>query len=174
MSVSRSASAAASRSASAARTEDISLADDDKVIFASALGIPLHLTDRANTQKGEVQINYAKWTMIQKGEITRKRMVMTLPKKFVLDDVIELFMSKSAYYVLNKVFTKLDRFPEMEDWLRNDEDAPSKVSVWGSQKKPSFNLLKSILEACPPPSEEGSPLREKKLKGLSLSHKGKK
>ena len=169
ISVSRSASAAASRSVSAARPgmEDGDLSNDDRILLASALSVPLHLTEPTNRHKGDLQHSYKVWGIIQEAEATRKRILHTLPKKFTFNDVISLFMSRSAYYKNpDKVFPKLVHHPEMEKWLRNEEDAPSKASVWGATK-PTFDNLREILNIHAERSQPGSSKK-------SSSHKGKK
>ncbi|TDL13562.1 hypothetical protein BD410DRAFT_846825 [Rickenella mellea] len=172
--VSRSASAAGSRSVSAARTEDGGpFTEEDKTILATALGIPLHLIGSANRHKGDLQESYATYVMIKKGDELRKRISKTLPKKYTLNNIILLFMSTSAYYNnSNKIFSKLQHYPEMEEWLRNEEGGPSKLSVWGSQK-PTFENLNQILDDRATRSQAGSS-KEKKLKDSSSSHKGRK
>ncbi|TDL14363.1 hypothetical protein BD410DRAFT_833097 [Rickenella mellea] len=172
ISASRSASAAGSRSVSAARTEDGgSFTEEDKTILATALGIPLHLIGSANRHKGDLQDSYATYVMILEGDALRRRIHKTLPKKYTLNNIILLFMSTSAYYNnSNKIFSKLRHYPEMEEWLRNEEGAPSKMSVWGSQK-PTFENLNQILDDRAARSQAGS---SKEKKSSSSSHKGKK
>jgi hypothetical protein len=149
------------------------LTQEDRVILATALGIPLHLIDSAKKHKGDLQESYATYMMIQEADALRRRISKTLPQAYTLENVIELFMSTSGYYNnSHKIFRKLDRFPEMEEWLCNKEGGPTKVSVWGSQK-PTFENLKQILDACAAPSDAGSS-KGKKSKESSSSHKGKK
>lgn len=165
-SLSRPASAVASRQASRNRTEDgVALTDDDNVILATLLGIPLHLIGGANRSKGNIQEAYAIYKLILKADAKRIRNMATLPKRYTLNDIIQLFMSPSAYYNnSHKIFSKLGSYPEMEKWLQNDEDAPTRISVWGTQK-PSFEHLNEILDDRAALSQAGSSKAKKSHKG---------
>ena len=67
------------------------------------------------------------------------------------DDMIEIFMSKSAYFKNHsKVFTIVDRYPQIKKWLLIAKDSPSDYEVWEYQKH-TFDVLKAILTPMPPP-----------------------
>src|ERR1700677_3200451 len=103
------------------------------------------------------------------------------------DDIIEIFMSKSAYFKNHsKVFTMVNRHPQMKKWLLNADDGPSDYDVWGYRKH-TFDVSKAILTPMPPPpvdikgkgKEEvnldlSSPLVEKRKKKGAAKTVGKK
>jgi predicted RNA-binding protein len=62
-----------------------------------------------------------------------------------LDVVVGVFMSKSAYHTnYSKVFAAVPKYPGMEKWLENADDAPADDEVWG-EHRPSFENLKMIV-----------------------------
>ena len=71
----------------------------------------------------------------------------THPTKPTVQDIQEVFMSRSGYF--NHpclLFPKVElALPEMKKWLEGGEDAPEQNVVWGD-KQPTFKNLKEILD----------------------------
>jgi hypothetical protein len=101
---------------------------------------------------------------------------------------IEIFMSKSAYFRNHsKVFTMVDRHPQMKKWLLNAIDGPTDYNVWGNQKH-TFDVLRAILTPMPPPLVDikgkgkemvdldlsSSPVEKRKKKGAAKTLQKKK
>lgn len=118
------------------------------------LKIPIHLTDRSNKDKGNIRMAYAKYVALLAALSSMSALVTSgtwTHPTVANDDMIEIFMSKSAYFKNHsKVFTMVDRHPQMEKWLLNEKDGPSDFKVWGHQKH-TFDVLKAILTPMPPP-----------------------
>ena len=123
-------------------------------LLISTLNIPIHLTDRSNKDKGNIRMAYAKYVGLLAALNSMSKLVTSgtwTHPTVVNDDMIEIFMSKSAYFKNHsKVFTMVDRHPQMEKWLLNAKDGPTDFSVWGHQKH-TFDVLKAILTLMPPP-----------------------
>lgn len=67
-------------------------------------------------------------------------------QKLTNDDIIEVFVSKSAYFrSYAKIFPLVKQYPAMEKWLRNDNNGPTTFEVWGNAKQ-SFESLKVVLD----------------------------
>src|SRR6267154_1193402 len=66
------------------------------------------------------------------------------------DDIIEIFMSKSAYFKNHSKVFCFTKYPMMQKWLENADDAPTDYEVWGYSKQ-TFDALKAILIALPDP-----------------------
>lgn len=131
-------------------------------LIVNVLDIPSHLTDRS---KSDIRMAYAKYRAYLDASKTLSKMATsgTWTHKTTNDDVIEVFFSKSMYFKSHsKVFPLLNRYPAMEKWLQNEDDAPSDHTVWGNSKH-TFDNLKKILNAHPPP--QSAPSRTKGKKG---------
>ena len=123
-------------------------------LIISTLNIPIHLTDHSNKAKGELHMAYAKYVRLLATLKSMSELVTagTWTHQIVAnDDIIEIFMSKSAYFKNHsKVFTMVNRHPQMKKWLLNADDGPSDYDVCGYQKH-TFDVLKAILTPMPPP-----------------------
>jgi hypothetical protein len=80
-------------------------------------------------------------------------------------------MSRSGYFNHpNKFFPKVHLIPEMQEWLKNGDDAPEDADVWGD-KKPSYKSLKEILELHESSGSKKKVTKEKKKQKIeSPSH----
>ena len=123
-------------------------------LIISTLNIPIHLTDRSKQHKGNIRMAYAKYVGLLAALRSMSALISagTWTHQMVSnDDMIEIFMSKSAYFKNHsKVFMMVDRYPQMKKWLLIAEDSPSDYQVWGYQKH-TFDVLKAILTPMPPP-----------------------
>lgn len=54
--------------------------------------------------------------------------------KPLLNDVVEVFMSKTSYYNHRGAYSKLSGHPKMVEWLESVEGRPSDLEVWGINK----------------------------------------
>jgi hypothetical protein len=158
-----------------------------ELIFTT-LEIPAYLVSLA---KGDLCMAYAKYLALNEAIGTVDRMVRNkqwIQRKPSNDDIIKVFMSKSAYFKNHhKIFPMLDRYPAMEKWLWNGGDAPADVEVWRHQKQ-TFESLKKILSACHAPilshantnkgkniqdeSSSSPPAMEKKKEGKGKKKEG--
>jgi hypothetical protein len=155
-------------------------------LIISTFNIPIHLTDRSNKAKGDLRMAYAKYVKLLATLKSMSELVTagTWTHKIVAnDDIIEIFMSKSAYFKNHsKVFTMVNRHPQMKKWLLNADDGPNDYDVWGYQKH-TFDVLKAILTPMPlppPPVDikgkgkekvdldlSSSPVEKRKKKGVA-------
>jgi hypothetical protein len=123
-------------------------------LIISTLNIPIHLTDHSNKAKGDLHMAFAKYVRLLATLKSMSELVTagTWTHQIVAnDDIIEIFMSKSAYFKNHfKVFTMVNRHPQMKKWLLNADDGPSDYDVWGYRKH-TFDVLKAILTPMPPP-----------------------
>jgi cyclophilin family peptidyl-prolyl cis-trans isomerase len=151
-------------------------------LIISTLNIPIHLTDRSN--KGNIHMAYAKYVVLLAALNSMSALVTSgtwTHSTVANDDMIEIFMSKSAYFKNHsKVFTMVNRHPLMKEWLLNADDGPSDYEVWGYQNH-TFDVLKAILTAMPPPPVDikgkgkekvdldlsSSPVEKRKKKGAA-------
>jgi len=156
-------------------------------LIISTLNIPLHLTDCSAKAKADIRMAYAKYLALLDAIKSMSKMVTSgtwTYKTVTNDDIIEIFMSKSAYFKNHaKVFPMVNRYPMMERWLSNGDDSPSDYDVWGYQRH-TFDVLRSILSALPadakvkgkaksdsssPPAEQ----RRRKVVARTVNKKGK-
>lgn len=164
-------------------------------LIISTLDIPTHLTDRSIKVKIDIRMAYAKYLALLDTIRSMSKLVTSgtwTHKTVSNDDIIEIFMSKSAYFKNHsKIFTMVNRYPQMEKWLLNADDAPPDFEVWGYQKH-TFEVLRSILSKREVPSSStpvdrkgkgkekadldlsSSPEEKKKKKGTAKTVKGKK
>jgi hypothetical protein len=122
-------------------------------LIISALNIPIHLADGSKKHKGDLCMAYAKYVGLLAAPSAMSGLVTAgtwTHQTVANDDIIEIFMSKSAYFKNHsKVFTMVDRHPQMKKWLLNADDGPSDYKVWGYQKH-TCDVLKAILTPMPP------------------------
>jgi len=125
-----------------------------ELIITTTLGIPAHLTDRSTKAKADIHVVYAKYIALLAACKAMSKLVTagTWTYKAVNNnDMIEIFMSKSAYFKNHaKVFCLVKRSPMMRKWLENVDDAPADHEVWGYSKH-TFDVLKAILTVLPDP-----------------------
>jgi len=116
-------------------------------ILIETFDIPAHLTHRKKV--ADLRVSYAKYLAIQ--DIVERLGQMEVAatwthQKPVLEDIVEVFMSKSGYHNRpRQFFPYISVIPGMKDWLANEEDAPTTEEVWGD-KKPSYTSLEEILD----------------------------
>ena len=171
-------------------------------LIITTLGIPAHLTDRSSKAKVDIRVAYAKYIALLDACKAMTKLVTSgtwTHKAVNNDDMIEIFMSKSAYFKNHaKVFCLVKRSPMMQKWLENADDAPADYEVWGYSRH-TFDTLKEILTVLPDPvtpTEGGdrkkgkgkekardissspdfllSPALKKKKKGKQADKKGRK
>jgi hypothetical protein len=59
----------------------------------------------------------------------------TLEKKPIGENLIEVFISKSAFFKnYLPLFPQVQDYPLLHLWLKNAEDVPSDMEAWGEQK----------------------------------------
>jgi hypothetical protein len=91
---------------------------------------------------------YAKYLALHNTSTTITRMSLAGTWKHRLptsDDIIEVFMSKTAYFSNHKkIFPLVPKYPAMEKWLLAQDDSPSDAEIW-KYDKPTFVNLKKIL-----------------------------
>jgi hypothetical protein len=116
-------------------------------ILIETFNIPAHLTHRQNVS--DLHVAYAKYLAIQ--DVVERLGQMELAatwthKKPVLEDIVQVFMSKSGYFnCSHQFFPHISVILGMKDWLANKEGAPATAEVWGD-KKPSYTSLEEILD----------------------------
>lgn len=140
-------------------------------LIISTLNIPIHLTDRSNKAKSDLRMAYAKYVALLAALNSMSGLVTSgtwTHQTVTNDDIIEIFMSKSSYFKNHsKVFTMVDRHPQMKLWLLNADDGPSDYDVWGYQKH-TFDVLKTILTSIEPPPVVVPPPADIKGKGKEV------
>ena len=114
-------------------------------LIVTALGIPEHLIDRK--KGGDLHVAYAKYVALF--DALEKLSTMSASggwkHKNTNDDVVEVFMSKSAYFKSHsKTFPLLKHYPAMQKWFDNPAEALTDSEVWGNEKH-TFEGLKKIL-----------------------------
>lgn len=78
-------------------------------------------------------------------------------------DVIELFISRTMFHdSYRPLFSKIDKYPTMLEWLVGGPDAPSDLDAWGVEKDAyTFKDLKEFMAGC----GEGLWVRKRQSKG---------
>ena len=116
-------------------------------ILIETFDIPAHLTHRQKVS--DLRVAYAKYLAIQ--DVVERLGQMELAatwthKKPVLEEIVQVFMSKSGYFNRpRQFFPYISVIPGMKEWLANKEGAPATAEVWGD-KKPSYTSLEEILD----------------------------
>jgi hypothetical protein len=116
-------------------------------LIATTLKIPEHLIDRK--KGGDIRVAYAKYVALVEALDNLSIMSASGAWKHnnTNDDVIEVFVAKSVYFRNHaKVFSLLDHYPPMVQWLLDAAGAPADSVVWGNEKH-SFDSLYKILTA---------------------------
>jgi hypothetical protein len=139
------ASASASAAMSASAQPVHFAAGSIRDLIVTALGIPEHLIDRK--KGGDLRVAYAKYVALS--DALEKLSTMSAlggwKHKNTNDDVVEVFMSKSAYFKSHsKTFPLLKHYPAMQKWFDNPAEALPDSEVWGNEKH-TFEGLKKIL-----------------------------
>ncbi|KIM73027.1 hypothetical protein PILCRDRAFT_15581 [Piloderma croceum F 1598] len=115
-------------------------------LLIETFDISAHLTHRERIS--DLHVVYAKYLAIQDvaKKLSQMEVVATWThKKPILEDIIQVFMSKSGYFNCpQKLFPKVSVIPNMQEWLENGEDALADADVWGD-KKSSYKSLQEIL-----------------------------
>jgi len=150
----QSGSAVSSSLASSSHPPDASFSSQNphspgsiQATIATALKVPPALMDR--TKKRDIRLAYAKFEAVHDAIRTLNKMALAgtwnqkVPSN---DDIIEVFCSRSVYFRYYKgIFSRVPEDTPVQKWLRNDEDAPSHLEIWGSMK-PSLDNLQIVLD----------------------------
>lgn len=118
-----------------------------QLLIQETLNVPAHLTTRLNN--GDMHMSYTRYLAVEDARRKLKKMQTdgTWTEKMpTLQEIAGLFMSKSVYYEVKKVFAFVPKYPEVEKWLLNAEDAPSDAALWGSKRVTFEKLRKKILK----------------------------
>jgi hypothetical protein len=116
-------------------------------ILIETFNIAAHLTHRQKVS--DLRVSYAKYLAIQ--DVVERLSQMELAatwthKKPVLEDIVQVFMSKSGYHNRpRQFFPYISVVPGMKEWLENKEGAPATTDVWGD-KKPSYTSLEELID----------------------------
>lgn len=117
-------------------------------IIVETFDIPAHLTHCEKVS--DLYVAYAKFLAIQDvaKKLTQMKVVGTWThKKPTLEDIVEIFMSRSGYFNRpHKFLPKVHNIPTVQKWLENGDDAPTETDAWGD-RRPSYKNLKEILAA---------------------------
>jgi hypothetical protein len=140
-----------------------------KTELLTILNIPLQLVrDPGNPDRSEsgLRLNYRKYqacinaiqtlaSMVTAGKWSGRRPSET--------ELVELFASKSMWHShFKKLFSRVPQYPQMQKWLKGEEDAPDDYDIWGVEKTNyTFKDLSTWLE-------------EKERKGKGKAAKEKK
>jgi hypothetical protein len=123
-----------SRSVSKARSHSktpsiagVTVADPKKAHIITRLDIPSDLTDRSDTS---LHMGYKKYKAIT-AAIHASSMISWEVKKPTDTEIVEIFVAKSSFHKNLKHFKHVSKYPDMQSWLENDDDAPSSANVWG-------------------------------------------
>jgi hypothetical protein len=116
-------------------------------ILIETFDIPAYLTHRQKVS--DLRVSYAKYLAIQKVVERLGQMELAATwthKKPVLEDIVQVFMSKSGYHNRPlQFFPYISVVPGMKEWLANKEGAPATTDVWGD-KKPSYTSLEELID----------------------------
>jgi hypothetical protein len=143
-------------------------------LIITTLGISPHLYE--HSPQVNVRLAYVKYLGVLDTFTSIAKLIGsgTWPqkKKPTNDDMIEIFMSKSAWFQNHsKIFPLVNRSPKIEKWLQTADDAPSDYEVWGYQKQTFDNLL-SMLAALPDSTETKKEKGQGKGKGKEKAVSG--
>ena len=119
------------------------------------MNIPLHLVDR--TVSG-LQVSYAEYLAYTDAQKALAKLVANgrwpaSQKKPKSEDLIEVFISKSAFFKnYQPYFPRIEHdYPVLHLWLKNEEDVPTDLEAWGFQKNTyMFKDLEDFLERVKP------------------------
>ena len=115
-------------------------------LIKDTLNISDGLTDHG---KIDLRMAYAKYLAIHDVDkrLAKMRTDRTWTQKSTFTDIIQVFMSKTVYHRSSaKIFPLAPRYPLMEKWLLNTEDAPTNDQVWKG-KKQTYDNLSAILSS---------------------------
>ena len=56
------------------------------------------------------------------------------------EDVHRIFVGHTQYSKWQKIFFRLQSYPELKAWINQDEDAPPTEEIWGTNIKPKYSL----------------------------------
>ena len=139
---------AASSSAKTGSKSEIQFKPMQKMLI-ELFNPPAHLI--LHEKVSTLRLTYAKYLAIQKMiddvGIMEEAGTWTHPTKPTVQDIAEVFMSRSGYFNRPRMwFPKVElALPEMKKWLEGGKDAPEQSVVWGD-KQPTFKNLKEIVE----------------------------
>jgi hypothetical protein len=148
-------------------------------LLITSLAISPHLYDRTPKAKVNITLAYTKYLAVLDTFASVSKMVAsgTWPRKTKTptnDDMIEIFMSKSAWFQNHsKIFPMVIRSDPIKKWLQHADDAPTDFEVWGYQKQ-TFDVLYSILDALPLPESPTKTKEKEKGKGKERDREGER
>jgi hypothetical protein len=100
------------------------------------LDIPEHLVDRSSSG---LRVSYSKYLAYIDAQKALAKVVADgkwkLPKKPTGENLIEVFISKSAFFKnYQPYFPRIPDYPALHLWFMNGEDVPTDMEAWGFQK----------------------------------------
>ena len=111
-----------------------------KTEIATILAIPAHwLRDPGNQDHdADLHTNYQKYQTVLNAVSTLTKLIKSgewKGRKPAEIDIIDKVVSKSMWYSHHrKLFSKIAQYPDMQKWLRGDDDAPPSYDIWGEEK----------------------------------------
>jgi len=137
---------AASSSAKTGSKSEIQFKPMQKMLI-KLFNPPAHLI--LHEKVSTLRLTYAKYLAIQKMiddvGIMEEAGTWTHPTKPTVQDIAEVFMSRSGYFNRPRMwFPKVElALPEMKKWLEGGKDAPEQSVVWGDKQPTLRKLLNS-------------------------------
>jgi hypothetical protein len=134
----------------------------------SLLNIADHLVDRRTSG---LRISYAKYLAYIEAQQSLAKLVSgggwpASQKKPKSEDLIEVFISRSTFFKnYLPPFPHVPDYPDLQRWLKNEENVPTDLEAWGMQKNIyTFKDLEEVLDR----------MEEKKESGGKKANKSKK
>lgn len=113
--------------------------------------IPAHLLRDSDRVEGGLQLYYKKYQTCIQAISTAER--LTNAGEWVIrrpsdTEIVELFIGKTMWHShLKRIFPRVPKYPEMQKWLNEEEDALSIIDLWGEEKNSfSFKDLVAWME----------------------------
>ncbi|KAK2459267.1 hypothetical protein APHAL10511_008716 [Amanita phalloides] len=107
------------------------------------LNIPADLLRVSDRVEGGLQLYYKKYQTCIQALSTAES--MTSAGEWAIrrpsdTEIVELFIGKTMWHShLKKIFPKVPKYPEMQKWLNEEEDALPTIDIWGEEKN-SFSF----------------------------------
>jgi hypothetical protein len=136
-------------------------------------GIPNHLLRDSSKVEGGLQLYYKKYQTCIEALSTSERMANAgewVIRKPSETEVVELFIGKTMWHShFKKMFSRVPKYPEMQRWLNDEEDALPAIDIWGEEKSSyTFKDLSAWME------KEDNKARKKGKGKAKEVYKGKK
>ena len=139
--------------------------------LVETFNISTHLMQREKV--ADLRVAYAKFLDIQRviEGVNQMELAGTwTQKKPTIQDIVEVYMSRSGYFNRSrKFFPRVNLIPGMQEWLKNEDDAPAEAEVWGD-KKPSFKNLSDMLDHYKSPAKKKVAKEKRKQQVEPSSH----